>query len=66
VFAAILRSAEIVGWFLDAAADAIVADVLGDYQEELASLMPLLGLERFDRRACNTALTSASMKGSGV
>jgi hypothetical protein len=25
-------------------------------REELAALMPLLGLERFDRRACNQVL----------
>ena len=67
VFAAMPRSAEIVGQFLDADEDAIVADVLGEYHDELAALMPLLGLERFDRRACNTVLaTSASMKESEV
>jgi hypothetical protein len=67
VFAAILRSAEIVGWFLDADEDAIVADVLGEYHDELAALMPLLGLERFDRRACNKALAGATaMKESEV
>jgi hypothetical protein len=38
----------------------IVADVLGDDHDELAALMPLLGLERFDRRACNTALAGAT------
>jgi hypothetical protein len=70
VFAAALRASEIMGQFLDADADedAIVADVLGEYHDELASLMPLLGLDRFDRRACNKALATsvASMKESGV
>jgi hypothetical protein len=68
VFAAALRAAEIVGQFLDADEDAIVADVLGDYHDELAALMPLLGLDRFDRRACNTALATSvtSMEESEV
>lgn len=40
----------------DADEDAIVADVLGDRYEELAALLPLLGLELFDRRARDKAL----------
>jgi hypothetical protein len=32
--------------------------VLGEHRDELASLLPLLGLERFDRRACNKALAA--------
>jgi hypothetical protein len=63
VFTAVLRAAEIVGQFLDADEDAIVADVLGEYHDELASLMPLLGLERFDRRACNKALAASATSG---
>ena len=60
VFAAIVRAAEIVGRLLDADEDDIVDVVLGEDRDELATLMPLLGLERFDRRACNTALTTAT------
>ena len=63
VFAAMLRSADIVGHFLDADEDAIVADVLGEHHDELAALMPLLGLERFDRRACNKALAASATSG---
>jgi hypothetical protein len=59
VFAAMLRSADIVGHFLDADEDGIVADVLGEHHDELAALMRLLGLDRFDRRACNTALATS-------
>ncbi len=67
MFAAVLRAAEIMGQLLDADGDAIVADVLGENHDELTSLMPLLGLELFDRRACNKALAAATaMKGSNV
>lgn len=67
MFEAVLRAAEIAGQFLDADEDAIVADVLGEDYDELAALMPLLGLERFDRRACNKVLAGATAtKESGV
>ncbi len=56
VFAATLRSAEIVGRLLDADPDTEVATALGVDRDELAALLPLLGLERFDRRGLNRAL----------
>jgi hypothetical protein len=54
VFAAMLRAAEIVGMLLDEQ-DTEVTRV-GEHRDELAALLPLLGLERFDRRALNRAL----------
>jgi Plasmid pRiA4b ORF-3-like protein len=54
VLAAIVRAAEIMGQLLEADEDDVF--VLGEHRDELASLLPLLGLERFDRRACNRAL----------
>ena len=55
VFGATVRAAEIIGQLLDARDHHDLADAdVG--REELAVLMPLLGLERFDRRACNQAL----------
>jgi hypothetical protein len=58
VFEAMLRAAEIVGKLLDADEHDTVADVLGADLDELTELMPLLGLDQFDRRACNTALAT--------
>lgn len=59
VFEAMLRAAEIVGQLLDADPDDELATVIGAAErDELASLLPLLGLEQFDRRACNTALAT--------
>jgi Plasmid pRiA4b ORF-3-like protein len=59
VFEAMLRAAEIVGQLLDADEDDELATVIGAAErDELASLLPLLGLEQFDRRACNTALAT--------
>ena len=55
MFGATIRAAEIVGQLLDAGEHDDLADV-GVDREELAGLMPLLGLERFDRRACNQVL----------
>lgn len=61
VFEAMLCAAEIVGQLLDAYEDDALASVIGAAdRDELAELAPLLGLERFDRRACNTALAAAS------
>lgn len=60
VFEALRRAAQIMGQFLDAAEDALVADVLGEYHDELRALLPLLSLELFDRRACNKALAGAT------
>ena len=52
---AAMRAAEIIGQLLDAGDHDELAGV-GVDREELAALMPLLGLERFDRRACNQVL----------
>jgi DNA invertase Pin-like site-specific DNA recombinase len=58
VFNAIVRAAEIMGPLLDADEDDMFS--LGEYRDELASLLPLLSLERFDRRACNNALAACA------
>jgi len=58
VFAALRRAAEIVGRLLQADGGDIVGVVLGEDRDELASLLPLLGLDSFDRRAYNTALAA--------
>lgn len=59
VFEAMLRAAEIVGQLLDADEDDELATVIGAAErDELAALLPLLGLEQFDRRACNKALAT--------
>ena len=55
VFGATVRAAEIIGQLLDADGHRDLADA-GVDREELAALMPLLGLERFDRRGCNQVL----------
>jgi hypothetical protein len=55
VFGATVRAAEIIGQLLDAGDHDDLAGV-GVDREELAALIPLLGLERFDRRACNQVL----------
>jgi hypothetical protein len=55
VLGATIRAAEIIGQLLDAGGYHDLADV-GVDREELAGLAPLLGLERFDRRACNQVL----------
>jgi hypothetical protein len=55
VLDATVRAAEIIGQLLDAGDHDDLADV-GVNREELAALISLLGLERFDRRACNQVL----------
>jgi hypothetical protein len=55
VLGATVRAAEIIGQLLDADGHDDLADA-GVDREELAALMPLLGLERCDRRACNQVL----------
>jgi len=55
VFGTIVRASEIIGQLLDAGDHHDYSGV-GVDREELAALMPLLGLERFDRRACNQVL----------
>jgi hypothetical protein len=56
VLDATLRTAEILGMLFDER-DIDVTRV-GEYRDELACLLPLLGLERFDRRALNRALVT--------
>jgi len=51
VYEATLRAAEILGQLLDDEVTTVGAD-----RQELAGLAPLLGLERFDRRALNRTL----------
>ena len=71
VFDALTRAAEIVRHMLDAADEDDLAGV-GVDREELADLLALLGLGRFDRRAGNRALralapsmdTDAALQGS--
>jgi hypothetical protein len=55
VLGASVRAAEIIGRLLDAGDHDDLAGV-GVDREELAALMPLLSLERLDRRACNQVL----------
>jgi hypothetical protein len=68
VLQALLRAAEIMGQLLDADANEKLANVIDEVdREELAELLPLLGLEQFDRRACNQALaayTAGAVEGS--
>jgi hypothetical protein len=61
VFGAIVRAAEIMGRLLDGDEDDIVAVVLGEHRDELASLLPLLGLELFDRRRLNQTLAQQAI-----
>lgn len=55
VYEAIVRAAEILGQLLNNKDPDEVAGA-GDWREEMAELLPLLALERFDRRALNRAL----------
>ena len=57
VFDAVLRAAALFQPLLD---DDLATPA--DYREELAALLPLLGLERFDRRAVNRALPGLTEK----
>jgi hypothetical protein len=54
VLDAITHAAQIMRRLLQTADDDLAG--VGVDREELAALMPLLGLERFDRRACNQVL----------
>jgi len=56
----VLRAAKIVGQLLDADNDDQLATVLVADRDELAELVPLLGLELFDRKACNKALATSA------
>jgi hypothetical protein len=57
VFDAMLHAADIIGRLLDADDEDDLASV-GVHRHVLAALAPLLGLERFDRRALNHALAA--------
>jgi hypothetical protein len=65
VFDAIMHAAEIVRRLLEAAEDDDLASV-GAHRDELPGLVPLLGLERFDRRACNEFLTAQATDATEV
>lgn len=63
VLDATMRAAEIIGQLLDAGDYHDLADAGAD-REELAAL--LLGLERFNRRACDQALRDLAAGGPAV
>ena len=65
VFDAIMHAAEIVRLLLEAAEDDDLASV-GVHRDELSGLVPLLGLERFDRRACNEFLAAQAADATEV
>ena len=60
VLAAAIRAAEILGMLLEA------EDVprFGEHRDELAGLLPLLDVDRFDRRTLNRALAALSATGT--
>lgn len=64
VFAAVRRAGQIIGQLLGAQPDDELA-TLGVDRNELAALMPLLGLERFDRRGLNRALAGLTTAPKG-
>jgi hypothetical protein len=57
VFGTVLRAAAMLQPLLD---DGLATPA--DHRDELAALLPLLGLERFDRRAVNRALAGLTEK----
>jgi hypothetical protein len=65
VSGATVRAAEIIGQLLDAGDRDDLAGA-GVDREELAALMPLLGLERFGRRACNQVLRGLAADAEAV
>jgi len=65
VLDATVRAAEIIGQLLDADDHHDLAGA-GVDREELAALTPLLGLERFDRQACNQVLRGLAAGGQAV
>ncbi len=60
VLAAAIRAAEILGMLLEA------EDLtrFGEHRDELAGLLPLLGVDRFDPRTVNRALAALSATGA--
>jgi len=59
VLAATIRAAQILGMLLDGE-----ATLVGEHRDELAGLLPLLGVDRFDRRTLNRALAALSATGA--
>jgi hypothetical protein len=57
---AAIRAAEILGMLLE------TEDLtrFGEHRDELAGLLPLLGVDRFDRRTLNRALAALSATGT--
>lgn len=67
VFQALRRAAQIMGRLLDAAEHDTVADMIGEAErDELARLLPLLGLERFERRPLNKTLAGLDVAARGA
>ena len=58
VLAAAIRTAQILGMLLDEETTRI-----GEHRDELAGLLPLLGVDRFDRRTLNRALAAHAATG---
>jgi hypothetical protein len=58
---AIVRAADILGQLLTSTDPDEVVEA-GDWREEMTGLLPLLALERFDRRALNRALAAPERK----
>lgn len=58
---AIVRAADILGQLLTSTDPDEVVEA-GDWREEMTGLLPLLALERFDRRALNRALAATERK----
>ena len=60
VLAATLRAGEILSLLLEA------EDLtrFGEHRDELATLLPLLGVDRFDRRTVNRALAALPATGA--
>ena len=61
VLAAAIRAAEIPGMLL---LDDEDCTRFGEHRDELAGLLPLLGVDRFDRRTLNRALAALSATGA--
>ncbi|HEY5845306.1 MAG TPA: hypothetical protein VIT42_00800 [Microlunatus sp.] len=59
VLAAAIRAAEILGMRLDDDDPRF-----GEPRDELAGLLPMLGVERFDRRTVNRALAALAATGT--
>ena len=60
VLAAAIRAAQILGMLLDE--DDVTR--FGEHRDELAGLLPLLGVDRFDRRTLNRALAAHAATGT--